>query len=92
MVGPVRILRYCGDLVLREALQPGGGIGRQLKQAIIEEVRRLKHHTLIARVAEGSVESQHLNEKAGCVLVDTMKEVGCKFGRLLDVHMYQKML
>ncbi len=70
----------------------GQGIGRQLKQAIIEEARRLRYHTLIARVAEGSVESQHLNEEAGFVFVGTMKEVGRKFGRLLDVHIYQKML
>jgi len=70
----------------------GRGIGRQLKVALIEEARRLKYHTLIARVAEGSVESQHLNEAAGFVLVGTMKEVGRKFGRLLDVHIYQKML
>jgi len=32
----------------------GQGIGRQLKQAIIEEAGRLGYHTLIAGVAEGS--------------------------------------
>jgi L-amino acid N-acyltransferase YncA len=70
----------------------GKGIGRQLKQAIIEEARRLRLHTLIARVAEGSDESLHLNESFGFVHVGTMKEVGRKFGRLLDVHILQKML
>src|SRR6476660_3442031 len=34
--------------------QRGRGIGRKLKDAIIEEARRLRYHTLIARVAEGS--------------------------------------
>jgi len=70
----------------------GRGIGRLLKEATIEEARRLGYHTLIARVAEGSEESLHLNESAGFVLVGTLKEVGRKFGRLLDVHILQKML
>lgn len=72
--------------------QRGRGIGRQLKAAIIEEARRLGYHTLIARVAEGSAESLHLNERAGFVLVGTLRQVGRKFGRLLDVHILQKML
>jgi len=72
--------------------QRGRGIGRKLKSAIIEEARRLGYHTLIARVAEGSSESLHLNENAGFVLVGTLKQVGRKFGKLLDVHLLQKML
>lgn len=72
--------------------QRGRGIGRKLKEAIIEEARRLGFHTLIARIAEGSHESIHLNECAGFVHVGTLKEVGRKFGRLLDVHIMQKML
>jgi L-amino acid N-acyltransferase YncA len=70
----------------------GRGVGRLLKAAIIEEARRLGYHSLIARVAEGSAESLHLNERAGFVLVGTLKEVGRKFGRLLDVHILQLML
>jgi L-amino acid N-acyltransferase YncA len=70
----------------------GRGVGRALKAAIVEEARRLNFHTIIARVAEGSHESIHLNESAGFVHVGTLKEVGRKFGRLLDVHIYQKLL
>jgi len=70
----------------------GRGIGRRLKDAIIEEARQLKYHTLIARVAEGSNESIHLNESAGFVHVGTLREVGRKFDRRLDVHIMQKML
>jgi phosphinothricin acetyltransferase len=70
----------------------GRGIGGKLKDAIIEEARRLRYHTLIARVAEGNHESIHLNERAGFVHVGTLKEVGRKFDRLLDVHIMQKML
>jgi phosphinothricin acetyltransferase len=70
----------------------GQGIGRKLKEAIIEEARRLRFHTIIARVAGESSVSLHLNEDFGFVHIGTMKEVGRKFGKLLDVHILQKML
>ena len=70
----------------------GQGIGRQLKGAIIAAAQRLGYHSLIVRVAEGSVESLHLNESFGFVHIGTLKEVGQKFGRRLDVHIMQKML
>ena len=70
----------------------GQGIGRKLKDAVIEEARRLHFHTLIARVAEGNPESLHLNESAGFVRAGTLREVGRKFGKLLDVHILQKIL
>jgi L-amino acid N-acyltransferase YncA len=70
----------------------GCGIGRKLKQAIIEEARRLGYHTLIALVAEGADASIHLNESTGFVHVGTLKQVGHKFERRLDVHILQKML
>jgi phosphinothricin acetyltransferase len=70
----------------------GQGIGRKLKVAIIDEARRWRFHTLIARVAEGSDESLHLNASAGFTHVGTLKEVGRKFGKLLDVHILQLML
>ena len=70
----------------------GRGIGRKLKQAIIETARGLGFHSLIARVADGSEESLHLNETFGFQRVGTLREVGRKFGRLLDVHILQLIL
>jgi phosphinothricin acetyltransferase len=70
----------------------GHGIGRKLKEAIVDEARRLGYHTLIARITAGSIESLHLNESTGYVHVGTLREVGRKFGRLLDVHIMQKIL
>lgn len=70
----------------------GKGIGRKLKEAIIDEATRLEFHTLIARVAEESHESIHLNESCGFVHVGTLREVGRKFGKLLGVHIMHKML
>ena len=70
----------------------GQGIGRQLKLAIIDEAKRLGFHSLIARVAEGSGESLHINESVGFTRVGILKEVGKKFGQRLGVHILQKML
>lgn len=70
----------------------GKGIGRQLKQAIIDEARRLGFHTLIAGVATGSDASLHLNNSFGFEVVGTFKEVGRKFGKLLDVTYLQMIL
>jgi L-amino acid N-acyltransferase len=70
----------------------GCGIGRKLKEATIQEAERLKFHTLIARVAEGSEESLHLNMSMGFVHIGVLQEVGRKFGRFVGVHILQKML
>lgn len=70
----------------------GRGIGRALKARLIEEARRLGYYTLIARMAEESLESMHLNQSFGFQHIGTMKEVGLKFGRRLDVHIMQLML
>lgn len=70
----------------------GQGIGRMLKQATIDKARELGFHSLIARVAEGSEQSLHLNLAFGFQRVGTLREVGRKFGKLLDVHILQLML
>lgn len=68
------------------------GIGRQLKRRIIELARQHRFHTLVVRVTAESEASVHLNVEFGFEHVGTLKEAGRKFGRLLDVHIMQKML
>ena len=70
----------------------GKGIGRRLNSTLVEEAKELHYHTLIARIAEGSIESVRIHEGVGFVHIGTMKQVGRKFGKLLDVHIYQRML
>jgi phosphinothricin acetyltransferase len=70
----------------------GQGIGRQLHAVLIERARQLGFHSLIARVADGSDVSLHLLTSLGFQLVGKLREVGNKFGRLLDVHVLQLML
>jgi L-amino acid N-acyltransferase len=70
----------------------GRGLGRKLQEALLEQAERNKFHTLIARISDGSSESLHLHESTGFIRIGTMKEVGRKFGKLIDVHILQKML
>jgi len=67
----------------------GKGIGTNLLQKILEEGKAAGLHTVLARIAEGSDASIRLHKKAGFEVVGIMKEVGKKFGKLLDVHMLQ---
>jgi phosphinothricin acetyltransferase len=68
----------------------GKGIGKRLMEAIISEGKRVGLHTVIGRIAEGNDVSVHLAESLGFRHIGVMKEVGRKFGRLLDVHLMQK--
>jgi len=72
--------------------QRGCGVGRKLQDALIDQARQLGFHSLIARVSEGSAQSLHLHQTTGFTQVGVLKEVGRKFGRVLDVHILQKML
>lgn len=68
----------------------GRGIGRGLLEAIISEGEKTGLHTVIARIAEGNQESIHLHESIGFQHIGVMREVGQKFGRILDVWLMQK--
>ena len=65
------------------------GIGKQLMKAIIEEGKAAGLHTLIARIAGSNKISVDLCRSFGFQYIGTMKEVGNKFGNLLDVHLMQ---
>jgi L-amino acid N-acyltransferase YncA len=67
----------------------GKHIGTKLLQKILEEGKAAGLHTVIARIAEGSEISIRLHEKAGFEHIGVMKEVGVKFGKLLDVYLLQ---
>ena len=69
--------------------QRGKGIGNQLMKYIIGHAKNVDCHTIIARIAGENEASIYLHEKYGFEFIGTMKEVGYKFGRYIDVHMYQ---
>ena len=66
------------------------GIGRKLMKSIIQEGQKVGLHTVIARITEGNEISVHLHESVGFQHIGIMREVGRKFGKLLDVYLMQK--
>ena len=68
----------------------GRGIGRKLLEAIIQEGQTVGLHTVIARIAEANETSIRLHKSIGFEHIGTMKEVGRKFDKLLDVYLMQK--
>jgi L-amino acid N-acyltransferase YncA len=68
----------------------GKGIGKKLMHEILDQGQKGGLHTVIARISEPNEASVRLHEAFGFEHTGTMKEVGRKFGKLLDVHLMQK--
>ncbi len=77
--------RTAEDSVYVRADARGRGTGRALLDALIGRARAAGIAVLVARIAEGNPASLRLHEAAGFRPVGTMRRVGEKFGRLLDV-------
>lgn len=65
------------------------GIGKQLMAAIIQEGKTAGLHSVIARIAGSNKISADMCQSFGFQYIGTMREVGKKFGNLLDVHLMQ---
>jgi L-amino acid N-acyltransferase YncA len=76
------------SIYIKESFR-GKGIGSILLKKILDEGKNAGLHTVLARIAEGSDISIGLHKKAGFEYIGVMKEVGKKFGKMLDVHMMQ---
>ena len=63
----------------------GRGVGRALLSALLERARAAGIAVILARVADGNPASLRLHARAGFRPVGTMRRVGEKFGRILDV-------
>lgn len=70
----------------------GRGIGKALLEALLAEAEVKKFHTVLARIAEGNPVSVKLHKDFGFKSVGTLKEVGFKFGKRLDVDILQLLL
>lgn len=70
----------------------GRGVGKELLRQVLEAGRAAGLHTVLSRIVEGNDSSIHLHRVYGFEDVGIMREVGFKFGRMLDVVMMQKML
>ncbi|MBI5116511.1 N-acetyltransferase [Candidatus Poribacteria bacterium] len=77
------------SLYVRENCQRKG-IGKRLIEAILEEGRKAGLHTVVARIVAGNDISVRLHESTGFHHIGVMREVGRKFGKVLDVYLMQK--
>jgi L-amino acid N-acyltransferase YncA len=68
------------------------GIGRSLVTALIERAVGLNKHAMIAGIEAANTASIGLHASLGFAEVGRMPEVGCKFGRWLDLVLMQKRL
>jgi len=68
----------------------GRGIGRKLLEAIVQAGDKVGLHTVIARINTGNDVSVHLHRSVGFEQIGIMREVGRKFGKLLDICLMQK--
>ncbi len=70
----------------------GKGIGKKLVKEIVEEGEKTGLHAIISRIVNGNKKSIYLHEIVGFKYIGTLKEVGYKFNRLLDVYLMEKIL
>lgn len=66
------------------------GIGKRLMQVVLDEGKEAGLHTVISRITASNAVSIALHRQFDFEDVGIMKEVGRKFGKLLDVLMMQK--
>ncbi len=70
----------------------GRGVGRLVLTDLLEVARAHGFHSVMARIASGHEASRGLHESLGFVYVGTEREVGRKFGRWIDMDLFQCLL
>jgi len=84
--------RTVEDSVYVDRRWRGRGVGRLLVTHLLERATALGHHSVLARITADNLASRHLHEQLGFRLIGIEEEVGFKFGRWLDVAVYQHRL
>ncbi|MBS7662190.1 N-acetyltransferase [Pseudomonas lalucatii] len=72
--------------------QRGQGLGPALLAALIERARACGKHVMVAAIESGNDASIRLHRRLGFVISGQMPQVGCKFGRWLDLTFMQLIL
>jgi phosphinothricin acetyltransferase len=68
----------------------GKGVGKELLGSALQTAREKGIHTVVSRIADGNETSIRLHESFGFEHIGIMREVGRKFGKLIDVYLMQK--
>ncbi|MDA7084997.1 GNAT family N-acetyltransferase [Pseudomonas sp. SA3-5] len=69
--------------------QRGLGLGPALLRALIERARTCAKHVMVAAIESGNAASIRLHQRQGFVTCGQMPQVGCKFGRWLNLTLMQ---
>ncbi len=78
--------------VILDASVRGRGIGRALMAAVEDHARQGGAHSIFAGVSSGNPAGVAFHAALGYREVAVLPEVGWKFGKLLDLHLMQKIL
>lgn len=70
----------------------GGGLGRAILEALIARAHQDELHALVGAIDADNRASCVLHERLGFKRVGTLPQVGFKFGRWLDLALYQLLL
>lgn len=70
----------------------GQGVGRVLLREIIAAAESQQYHVMVGGIDASNTVSIRLHEKAGFTLCGIVKQSGFKFGRWLDLALYQLIL
>jgi L-amino acid N-acyltransferase len=70
----------------------GRGTGRELVSVLLDRAARLGKHVMVAGVDAENLVSIHMHERLGFRQVGKLHQVGCKFGRWLDLTFLERRL
>lgn len=70
----------------------GQGVGQRLLQEIIATARQQNYHVLVGGIDSQNSASIRLHQQFGFQHAGTLRQVGFKFGRWLDLEFYQLVL
>jgi phosphinothricin acetyltransferase len=70
----------------------GQGVGRALLTAVIAAAERQDYHVMVGGIDASNGASIRLHESLGFTHCGTVRQSGFKFGRWLDLALYQKIL
>ena len=70
----------------------GQGMGTALSRAVLDAGAEAGVHAVLARICTENEASIAMSKRLGFTEVGILYEVGCKFGRMLDVAILEKLL
>ncbi len=83
----------CGEVaVYLDVSYLNRGIGKLMLDFLEDEARKQDFHTLLASISGDNERSRKLFESKGYFRCAHFKEVGIKFGKVLDLFFYEKIL